>query len=45
MGLFTLHKFSLDNLKSYLESKSRLVIPQFSDYHCSRYNNENKKNN
>ena len=25
---------TLDYLKSYLESKSRLPIPEFSGYHC-----------
>ena len=38
MGLFTLHNYcaasSLDYLKSYLEFKSRLSIPEFSGYHC-----------
>ena len=38
MGLFTLHNCcassSLDYLKSSLESKSRLPIPEFSGYLC-----------
>ena len=38
MGLFTLHNFRvpcwLDYLMSYLESKSRLPISEFSGYHC-----------
>jgi len=38
MGLFTLDNCcascSLDYLKSYLESKSRLSIPEFSGYYC-----------
>ena len=38
MGLFTLHNWcntgKLDYLKSKLEFKSRLPIPEFSGYHC-----------
>ena len=38
MGLFTLHNCcvpcSLDYLKSYLESKSRLPISELSSYLC-----------
>ena len=38
MGLFTLDiccaTYSLDCLKSKLEAKSRLPIPEFSYYHC-----------
>ena len=40
MGLFKRHNCcvlsSLDLLKLKLESKSRLPIPQFSGYHCSK---------
>ena len=41
MGLFTLHNscasYSLEYLKSEIESKSRLTIPKFSGYHCTAY--------
>ena len=40
MGLLTLNNgcasCSLDYFKSYLEFKSRLPIPEFSGYHCSK---------
>ena len=40
MGLFTLHNycvpFLFDYLITYFEFKSRLPIPEFSGYHCTR---------
>ena len=41
MGLYPLHNYcvscTLDYLKTYLESKSRLPIAKFSGYHCMFY--------
>ena len=41
MGLFTLHNECASSffeyLKSWIESKSQLPIPEFSGYHCINY--------